>query len=94
MSTQDLIKAVKMNQPLLVEECIQAGMRASDAAYYATAVYIAAKNGHVECLKLCLDAGMRDKDTVYAAARHGHVECVKLLKEYDCKYSTEYDTNT
>ena len=46
---------------------------------------IAARNGHLECLKYAHENGCPwDKFTCADAARNGHLECLKYAHENDC----------
>ena len=60
-----------------------------------TALMIAARNGHTECVQLLLEreGGLQKKDgetALMIAARSGYVECVKLLLEKEGEIQDRY----
>jgi ankyrin repeat protein len=63
-------------------------MNVKDARYGRTPVFIAAKNGHVECIRVLHGLGANVNlcgsngcSPVYIAAELGHVECTRVLHE-------------
>jgi hypothetical protein len=49
--------------------------------------YVAASNGHIECLKYSHENGCPwDPETTYAAAITGHIECLKYAHKNGCPW--------
>lgn len=48
---------------------------------------VAARHGHIDCLRLAHVSGVKwDKEVAMAAARNGHVECLAYARDYGCPW--------
>ncbi|MEJ2246218.1 MAG: ankyrin repeat domain-containing protein [Acidobacteriota bacterium] len=68
----------------------------SEISYDATALHAASQNGHIEIVRLLLEAGAKvdaqgndDATALHAASQNGHAEIVKLLLEAGANVDAE-----
>ena len=80
---EKLAHAAYMGSPAEMERLIAEG--ADPKADDSEALRLAARNGHLECVKLLIphsDPATNDSAALRWAANYGHLECVKLLIPY------------